>query len=178
MSNLGGVISSGRDVGNPDGSEVATVFTTAGLAAIVAAAGGSTGAAAIATEIAALPVSSAAIVTGGTNATTAAAIYNAVEAPFTVAASGAAPVLDLNNGRVQKVTVSASATFGVPLHPSYIGETLTVVLISGGTYTVAFNAIFRDAPSTYTSTVGQKATVRFVWDGTSWQFIGGSSAFA
>lgn len=93
-----------------------------------------------------------------------------------------APVPDLANGSAQAWTQNGSVTWGVPLNPGYVGQVLTLFVTkdaTGTARTTAWNAIYRDAPTiASTSTSGTKATFRFIWDGVSWQYLGGSTAFA
>ena len=103
-------------------------------------------------------------------------------APVSAGNTSTAPVPNLSNGASQSWTQNGSVTWGVPTNPAYVGQILTLFVTKDATatsYTTAFNAIYRDAPTIgANTTASSKALFRFEWDGTSWQYIGGSSAFA
>jgi hypothetical protein len=98
---------------------------------------------------------------------------------YTAGNTGAAPVPDLKNALNQSWSLNANTTWGTPLNPGFIGQQLCLFVSSLGSFTTAWNSIYRNAPAWPASgSSGKKATAIFRWDGTSWQFTGGSSAFA
>ena len=104
------------------------------------------------------------------------------DAPYAAGNTSTAPVPNLANGSNQAWTQNGSVTWGAPTNPGYVGQTLTLFITKDATatsYTTAFNAIYRNAPTIgANTTASSKATFEFVWDGVSWQYIGGSTAFA
>lgn len=106
------------------------------------------------------------------------AFTSTISFAFQAGNTGATPAPNCANGALQAWTQSANMTVGAPTLPPAIGGTLTLLFTSSGAFTTAWNAIFRNAPAWAVSANGQKATAVFQYDGTNWQFIGGSSAFA
>src|SRR6266404_2104803 len=92
--------------------------------------------------------------------------------------TGAAPVPTFALGAVQAWTLSANTTWGVPTGAWIAGNRLTLLVTANGVWTTAWNAVYRNAPAIAASANAQKATFEFMYDGTNWQFIGGSAAFA
>lgn len=98
--------------------------------------------------------------------------------------TGATPAPDCSKGLTQSFTVSASVTWGVPTNTTALnaGDILTLLVTkdaTGTARTTAWNATYRDAPTiASTSTSGAKGTWNFMFDGTNWQYVGGSTAFA
>lgn len=97
---------------------------------------------------------------------------------FSAGNTSTAPVPNCQNGLRQQWTHSANCTFGVPTNPPTVGSMLSILLTSSGSFTLAWNATYRNAPGGLSSTNGQKATFVFMYDGTNWQYVGGSTAFA
>ena len=91
--------------------------------------------------------------------------------------TGATPAPDFSNGPEQSWTLSANTTWGVPTN-GILGQTLTLLVTSNGAWTTAWNATYRNAPAWAVAANNQKATANFMYDGTNWQFTGGSLAFA
>jgi len=98
--------------------------------------------------------------------------------------TGTTPAPDCSKGFTQSWTQNGSVTWGAPTNTTglNIGDMLTLAVqkdANGTARTTAWNAIYRNAPTiASTSTSGAKATFVYMWDGTSWQYIGGSTAFA
>jgi hypothetical protein len=99
-------------------------------------------------------------------------------ASFSAGNTGAAPAPNCQNGLLQSWTLSANTTWGVPTNAPRIGEMLTLLITSSGAFTTAWNAVYRNAPAWAVAANTQKATAVFCYDGTNWQFVGGSTAFA
>jgi len=103
-------------------------------------------------------------------------------APYSAGNTSTAPVPNLANGSNQSWTQNGSVTWGAPTNPAYVGQPLTLLITKDATatsYTTAFNATYRNAPTIgANTTASSKATFLFIYDGTNWQYIGGSSAFA
>ena len=95
-----------------------------------------------------------------------------------------APVPDCSLSLTQAWTQNGSVTWGVPTNTTLcnVGDILSLLVTkdaTGTARTTAWNAIYRNAPSiASTSTSGAKASFMYLWDGVSWQYIGGSTAFA
>lgn len=94
--------------------------------------------------------------------------------------TGAAPAPALTNGPVQQWTMNNNVTWGAPTAPWKLGQLLTILAVQDatGSRTTAWNATYRNAPSWAAGAANTKATAMFIYDGTNWQFIGGSTAFA
>jgi hypothetical protein len=79
-------------------------------------------------------------------------------------------------------TLTAAATVGAPLSAAPIGFKLFLEFVQDATAgrAVTWNAIYRNAPAIGggSATAGQRASTEWRWDGVSWQFVGGSTAFA
>ena len=94
------------------------------------------------------------------------------------------PAPDCSKGLTQSWTQNASVTWGAPTNTTglNVGDVLTLAVTkdaNGTARTTAWNATYRDAPTiASTSTSGAKGTWNFMWDGTNWQYVGGSTAFA
>ena len=103
-------------------------------------------------------------------------------APVAAGNTSTAPVPNLANGSNQSWTQNGSVTWGVPTNPAFVGQVLALFVkhdATTGSYTTAFNATYRDAPTIAANAVAStKATFVFVYDGTNWQYIGGSTVFA
>lgn len=99
--------------------------------------------------------------------------------PRLVGNVGAAAVPDAGKAETWVFTMTQNVTVGAPLGPRAIGDKLYLVLVDdGGGHTVAWHSVFRNAPTPAAGTAGQRLSAEFRWDGVSWQFTGGSSAFA
>jgi hypothetical protein len=102
--------------------------------------------------------------------------------PFYLGNTGATPAPNLYFGTVQRWTQNSSVTWAAPANPAGYGTILTLLVqhdATAGNYTTAWNAAFRNAPAIAASAAANsKATFQFMYDGTNWQFIGGSTAFA
>lgn len=96
--------------------------------------------------------------------------------------TGTAPVPNCVQGLTQVLTMNGNVTVGIPINPPQPGAQLQLTFVQDATAgrTLAFNAIFRNAPTIAggAATAGQRATVVFRYDGVGWQYIGGSTAFA
>lgn len=107
-----------------------------------------------------------------------------LNAPVANGNSGATPAPNVANGLNQQYTQNSNVTWGAPTGTASINVGAKLVLLvqhdgTGGSYTTAFNAIYRNAPAIAASAAANsKATFEFIWDGTSWQYVGGSTAFA
>ena len=103
-------------------------------------------------------------------------------APYAAGNTSTAPVPDLSKGASQAWTQNGSVTWGAPINPAYTGQYLTLFVTKDGTatsFTTAFNVAFRDAPTIgANTTASSKATWVFLFDGTNWQYVGGSTVFA
>lgn len=101
--------------------------------------------------------------------------------PVVVAASGASPTPDATQEETQVFTTSAgTVTFQPPKGPRAVGDKLYLVIIAGGSHTIAWSSAaggYRNCPG-ISGTIGQRCSVELRWDGVSWQFTGGSTAFA
>ena len=106
------------------------------------------------------------------------------EIPYSAGNTGTTPAPDCSLSLTQQWTQNGSVTWAAPVNTTavLIGAILTLLVTkdaNGTARTTAWNAIYRNAPTiASTSTSGAKATFMYMWDGTSWQFIGGSTAFA
>ena len=104
--------------------------------------------------------------------------------PKSVAAAGAAPIVYAGLAETYVLTLTAATTVGVPAQSTTCppGTTLCLIFVQDATAgrTLAFNAIFRNAPSISggAATAGQRCSTEWRWDGVSWQYTGGSTAFA
>jgi hypothetical protein len=89
----------------------------------------------------------------------------------------------LQAGLTIPLTLVGNIIIGQPIifNPN-IGMRLHLVMTQDGTgsRTVAFSSCWRDIPAGWASggSAGQVASGEFLFDGFSWQFVGGSSAFA
>lgn len=103
-------------------------------------------------------------------------------APYVAGNTSTAPVPNLANGSNQAWTQNGSVTWGAPTNPAYVGQPLTLLITKDATatsYTTGWNAVYRNAPTIgANTTASSKATFLFLYDGTNWQYIGGSTAFA
>jgi len=102
--------------------------------------------------------------------------------PTAIGNTGAAPAPNMALGSELTYTQNSNVTWGAPTNAQQKGQPLTLFVThdgTGGNYTTAWNATYRNAPTIAASAVASsKATFRFVYDGTNWQYIGGSTAFA
>jgi hypothetical protein len=96
----------------------------------------------------------------------------------------AAPSIDASLEEAIQMTLTANAVIAAPAANSIpsvnVGSRLYLVFIQGpgGTFTVAWNAAWRNAPALAGGAAATRASAEFRWDGASWQFIGGSTVFA
>jgi hypothetical protein len=109
---------------------------------------------------------------------TVSGLFQDILSAYPAGNTGATPAPALGNGEVQSWTLSASTTWGAPTGPVQVGQRLTLLVTSSGAFTTAWNATYRNAPAVAVAANGQKATFNFMWDGSNWQYIGGSTAFA
>lgn len=101
---------------------------------------------------------------------------------FVAGNTGATPAPNCTKGPTQFWTQNASATWGAPTGAWMIGQRLILMVQHDGTsnlFTTAWDAAYRNAPTIAANAVAStKATFMYVYDGTNWQYIGGSTAFA
>jgi parallel beta-helix repeat protein len=90
-----------------------------------------------------------------------------------------AAVPNCSQGMVQAWTCNANCTFFTPTFAPLPGNTLTLIVTqdSIGGHGVAWNAAYRNPPVWASGAPNSRATAVFVYDGTVWQFVGGSPAF-
>lgn len=106
------------------------------------------------------------------------------EIPFVAAYEQSAIVPNCSLGVTQVYTINNNATIAAPLNPSPIGSRLKFKIIQNATggYTATFNsAYYRNAPSWGTGTSNKTAYAEFECIDpitNSWQYVGGSTAFA
>lgn len=86
-------------------------------------------------------------------------------------------------GLVVNAVLTGNVTMGQPygLYNIPIGSVMYIVLTQDatGSRTVAWAACYRDTPNWAAGgAAGTVASGEFRWDGNSWQYVGGSSAFA
>lgn len=95
-------------------------------------------------------------------------------------ASGAAPQPDAGVIETQVWTLTANATVAAPLNPRAVGDQLFLVFVQDATggRSISWNGIYRNAPTPSVGIAGQRLSAEFRWDSQSWQFTGGSTAFA
>src|SRR5215831_14038545 len=95
--------------------------------------------------------------------------------------SGSVPQPDCAIGEVQQWIVNANAVVAAPLNTSgvAIGSHLYMLFQQNATggFTLGWNAIWRNAPTLAAGAANTRASFEFRWDGTSMQFVGGSTAF-
>lgn len=97
---------------------------------------------------------------------------------------GATITPDANDREAIVYTMGAATTVAAPANSSSqpIGTKLYLVLVQDATAgrTLTWNATYRNAPSGLggSATNGQRASFEFRYDGASWQYTGGSTAFA
>jgi hypothetical protein len=101
--------------------------------------------------------------------------------PIVVAASGATLTVTPLANEIMVATLTAACTVASPGPGRAVGDSVFLVLIQDATAgrAVAFNAIFRNAPSIAggAATSGQRWSGEFRYDGVAWQFAGGGTAF-
>jgi hypothetical protein len=101
---------------------------------------------------------------------------------FVAGNTGATPAPDCTKGPTQFWTMNASVTWGAPTGPWRIGQQLVLQVQHDGTgssFTTAWNAAYRNAPTIAAAAgASTKATFMYIYNGTAWQYIGGSTAFA
>lgn len=88
---------------------------------------------------------------------------------------------DLKKHLYHSVTLQANTTVGQPLFPPPPGNLVVLRLVqdSTGSRTVAWASCYRDAPNWSSGGAAlSTALAVFMFDGQSYQFLGGSSAFA
>jgi hypothetical protein len=104
---------------------------------------------------------------------------NDTDALFQAGSTGTTPTPNCQNGLTQVWTMNNNISVGVPTNPPQIGQTLTLVFVQDATggRTIVWNAAYRNAPPWSAGLAGQRATADFKYDGISWQFVGGSTAF-
>lgn len=97
-----------------------------------------------------------------------------------LANAGAILNMDLSQGLVQQWVLNANCFVGEPLYPPPVGGRIILLLTQDGTgsRSVTWGICFRDAPAWSASAAGTRASAEFLWDGFSYQYMGGSTAFA
>jgi hypothetical protein len=103
--------------------------------------------------------------------------------PFNAPYEQSAIAPNCSLGVTQIYTINNNATISAPLNPPTIGGRLRLKIVQNATggYSVTFNSAYRNAPSLGTGTARQTAYVEFECIDTitnTWQYIGGSTAFA
>ena len=106
--------------------------------------------------------------------------FQGIKQSVVTALSGATPTPDATQLEAQVFTTSAATvTFQPPKGPRGVGDKLYLVVILGGSHTLAWSAAaggYRNGLAA-SGTIGQRASFEFRWDGVSWQMTGGSTAF-
>lgn len=101
---------------------------------------------------------------------------------FVAGNTGTTPAPDCTKGPTQFWTQNGNVTWGAPTNPWRIGQPLVLQVQhdgTGGSYTTAFNATYRNAPTIAAAAgASTRATFMFIYDGANWQYVGGSTAFA
>lgn len=93
--------------------------------------------------------------------------------------SGATPTPDAGTAESWVWTMNSNVVVGAPANPRAIGDMLYLVFIQdGGSRTISWNAVYRNAPTPSAGAAGTRISAEFRFDGVSWQFVGGSTAFA
>ena len=102
------------------------------------------------------------------------------DAAYVAGNTGTTPAPNCVNGQTQIWTMNNNVTWGAPTNPWRVGQVLTIAAVQDatGSRTTAWNATYRNAPAWASGAANTKATATFVYDGTNWQYIGGSTAFA
>lgn len=89
--------------------------------------------------------------------------------------------MDLSRGAVHRFQLTANVFVTTPFNgqPS-VGDRLIVTMQqdSAGSHSVTWGVCFRDPPAWSPGAAGTVASAAFFWDGQSFQYEGGSSAFA
>jgi hypothetical protein len=81
----------------------------------------------------------------------------------------------------QQYTISATTcTINAPVNPPNVGARLSITLIKGtaSAITLTWVSAYRNMPTWSAGASGTRATAEFRYDGVSWQYVGGSTAFA
>jgi hypothetical protein len=80
----------------------------------------------------------------------------------------------------QIYTVSGNATINAPINAPNIGARLTITIIksTASAVTLTWNGAYRNMPTWSTGSANTRATADLRYDGSGWQFIGGSTGFA
>jgi hypothetical protein len=91
-------------------------------------------------------------------------------------------VLDIGQGFGFQYKLQSAVFVGEPINPPSPGADVTLTLIqdgASGNFAVTWAGCWRDAPNwSAGGALATRATARFVYDGLSYQYVGGSSAFA
>ena len=100
--------------------------------------------------------------------------------PRLVGNVGSTCIPDASVTETQVFTMTLNLVVGAPVGPRAVGDRLYLVFVEGGSggKTIGWNVIFRDCPTPAAGVVGTRLSVEVRWDGASWQFTGGSTAFA
>lgn len=100
--------------------------------------------------------------------------------PKNLGSQGATITPDANAAESQVFTLGASATIAAPINPGPIGQKLHLVFIQGGagSFTITWNAAYRNAAAPTAGAAGTRASAEFRYDGVSWQTVGQSTVFA
>ncbi|HEY4366955.1 MAG TPA: hypothetical protein VGN07_06935 [Steroidobacteraceae bacterium] len=75
---------------------------------------------------------------------------------------------------------SSTVAVEVPATPPQISQVLTLIFVQDGTgnRVIVWNAAYRNPPAWAAGSANQQAMAEFNYDGSRWQFTGGSMAFA
>lgn len=95
--------------------------------------------------------------------------------------TGPVLVMDLSAGLVQSFMLNINCFIAEPINPPNVGDRLILILQQdggSGNFSVTWGVCFRDPPSWSGAAKGTRATAQFVYDGFTYQYMGGSSAFA
>jgi hypothetical protein len=95
--------------------------------------------------------------------------------------TGSLLTLNLSQPLARPLLLNANCFVAQPINPPAIGEKVVIIFqqagASGG-YTVTWASCWRDPPGWSPGALGTRATASFIYDGASYQYIDGSSAFA
>lgn len=94
--------------------------------------------------------------------------------------SGAVVQLDFSTGAVQQILLTANCLVAQPINPPDVGGRVVLIFTqdSVGSRSLSWGVAFRDAPSWSAGAANTRASATFIYDGFSFQYEGGSTAFA
>lgn len=79
----------------------------------------------------------------------------------------------------QTFVMTANLTVGAPVGPRAVGDKLYLVFVdSNGGHTIAWDSVYRNCQRPAAGAANTRLSCELRWDGQSWQFAGGSTAFA